>query len=31
MRAARVFGLARFGRSAPYIGQTEDPEIFNGH
>ena len=22
---ARVFGLARFGRSAPYTGQTENP------
>ena len=26
----RVFGLARFGRSAPYTGQTENPDIFNG-
>ena len=27
----RVFGLARFGRSAPYTGQTENPDNFDRH
>ena len=31
MRAAKVFGLARVGSGATEAGQTENPDIFDGH